>query len=52
VQALINRGISRLIRTGSTLINREAPALPTFLEDPLFFLPAHLLMTQLRGGAA
>jgi len=51
VQALISRGITRLIRTGSTLIKRDAPALPTFPEtDRLFFLSPHLLMAQLRGG--
>jgi hypothetical protein len=51
VQALISRGITRLIRTGSNLINREAPALPTFPEtDRLFFLSPYLLMAQLRGG--
>jgi len=51
VQALISRGITRLIRTGSNLVNREAPALPTFPEtDRLFFLSPHLLMAQLRGG--
>ena len=51
MQALISRGITRLIRTGSTLIKRDAPALPTFPEtDRLFFLSPHLLMAQLRGG--
>jgi hypothetical protein len=49
LQALIYRGITRLIRTGSTMINREAPALPTFLEtDRLFFLFTHLIMARLR----
>lgn len=32
MQALISRGITRLIRTGSNLINREAPALSSFPE--------------------
>lgn len=51
LQALISRGITRLIRTGSNLINREAPALPTFPEtDRLFFLSPHLLMAQMRTG--
>ncbi|MBM4293530.1 MAG: hypothetical protein FJ126_01310 [Deltaproteobacteria bacterium] len=49
MQALISRGITRLIRTGSNLVKREAPALPTFPEtDRLFFLAPHLLMAQLR----
>jgi HK97 family phage portal protein len=51
LQALISRGIIRLLRTGSNLFNREAPALPTFPEtDRLFFLSPHLLMAHLRQG--
>lgn len=51
MQALISRGITRLIKTGSNLVKREAPALPTFPEtDRLFFLSPYLLMAHLRQG--
>jgi len=51
VQALISRGITRLIRTGSNPIYREAPALPTFPEtDRLFFLSPHLLVGDVGTG--
>ncbi len=51
MQALISRGITRLIRTGSNLVKRDAPALPTFPEtDRLFFLSPHLLMDHLQQG--
>ena len=51
MQALIRRGITRRIRAGSTLIKKEAPALPTFPEtDYLFFLSTHLLTAHLRQG--
>jgi hypothetical protein len=39
LQALINREITCLIKTGSTLVKRKAPALPSFpVMAGLFFL--------------